>query len=166
MSGLEAINNANGWNMAALGILVVFSSLIILSVIISQLHKALTLWKKKGDWLPGKNQSKATVSTETAKGKTAETERIGSIPDFGAKPSAPSDRPEHPPVSPGNIDKIVHVWSPLFDKLDDPFELSQLYKLAAQEDMPHPHLTITRLREENLLIPDENRKYTFTPPQK
>ena len=58
------------------------------------------------------------------------------------------------------------MWSPLFNKLDDPFELSQLYKLAAQEDMPHPHLSITRLREENLLIPDGNRKYTFAPPQK
>ncbi len=152
--------------MAALGILVVFSSLVILSVIISQLHKVLTLWNKKDEWLPGKKHLKTTVPVETTKGKNETKNPVGSIPTPGTKPSAPSDRPEYPPVSPCNIDKIVQMWSPLFNKLDDPFELSQLYKLAAQEDMPHPHLSITRLREENLLIPDGNRKYTFAPPQK
>lgn len=151
--------------MAALGILVVFSSLIILSVIISQLHKALALWGKKDKWLPGKNHSKATISAENTKGQTANKAPAGRIPDIGTKASALPDRPEHPPVSPGNIDKIIQVWSPVFEKLDKPFELPQLYKLAAKEDMPHPHLTITRLREEKLLIPDENRKYTFAPPQ-
>lgn len=165
MSGLEAINNANGWNMAALGILVVFSSLIILSVIISQLHKVLTLWHKKDNWMPGKNRPKTTESAETLKKETAKHDTAGSITYSGTKPPAPSGRPEHPPASPDNIDQIIQTWATLFDKLDAPFDLAQLYKLAAEADMPHPHLTITRLREANLLIPDENRKYTFTPPQ-
>lgn len=167
MNGLEAINNANGWNMAALGILVVFSSLIILSVIISQLHKALTLWQKKGDWLPGKNRSETTVpAAEALNNETAKHDPAESITDSGTKRPALSERSENAPVSPRSTDEILQAWSPLFEKLDTPFDLAQLYKLADEEDMPHPHLTITRLREENLLIPDESRKYTFTPPQK
>ncbi|MCP3898901.1 MAG: OadG family protein [Desulfobacteraceae bacterium] len=41
MNGLEAISANNGWSIAAVGIIIVFAGLVILSTIISQLHKVL-----------------------------------------------------------------------------------------------------------------------------
>lgn len=48
MYGLEAINAVNGWAMAAVGSLIVFSGLVILSFVISQLHKFMPLLEKFG----------------------------------------------------------------------------------------------------------------------
>lgn len=46
MYGLEAINGANGWSMAFVGILIVFTGLALLSLVISQLHKLLPVIEK------------------------------------------------------------------------------------------------------------------------
>jgi hypothetical protein len=46
MYGLEAINAANGWSMALVGILIVFTGLSLLSFVISQLHKFLPIEEK------------------------------------------------------------------------------------------------------------------------
>ncbi|MEN8212519.1 MAG: OadG family protein [Thermodesulfobacteriota bacterium] len=45
MYGLEAINANNGWSIAVVGVTIVFSGLVMLSFVISQLHKILDLWK-------------------------------------------------------------------------------------------------------------------------
>ncbi|MBW1726140.1 MAG: OadG family protein [Deltaproteobacteria bacterium] len=42
MYGLQAIAAYNGWAMALAGALIVFSGLVILSFVISQLHKGTT----------------------------------------------------------------------------------------------------------------------------
>ena len=47
MYGLEAINAANGWAMATVGITIVFSGLVILSFVISRLHKIIGFLDKK-----------------------------------------------------------------------------------------------------------------------
>ena len=41
MYGFDAINANNGWSIAAVGIIIVFTGLVILSFIISQLYKVL-----------------------------------------------------------------------------------------------------------------------------
>ncbi len=41
MYGFEAISANNGWSIAAVGIIIVFAGLVVLSFIISQLHKVL-----------------------------------------------------------------------------------------------------------------------------
>jgi len=46
MYGIEAINAVNGWAMAAVGALIVFSGLVVLSLVISQLHKFVPLLEK------------------------------------------------------------------------------------------------------------------------
>jgi hypothetical protein len=48
MYGIEAINAVNGWAMAGVGALIVFSGLVILSFVISQLHKLMPLLEKFG----------------------------------------------------------------------------------------------------------------------
>ncbi len=47
MTGIQAINSANGWSMALVGTLIVFSGLIVLSFVISQLHKIISAFEKK-----------------------------------------------------------------------------------------------------------------------
>ena len=44
MFGIENITNHNGWAMAAVGATIVFSGLVILSFVISQIHKILRFW--------------------------------------------------------------------------------------------------------------------------
>lgn len=46
MYGIDAINAVNGWAMAAVGALIVFSGLVVLSFVISQLHKFVPLLEK------------------------------------------------------------------------------------------------------------------------
>jgi Oxaloacetate decarboxylase, gamma chain len=43
--GLEAINAHNGWAISAVGVTIVFSGLVVLSLVISQLHKVLALYE-------------------------------------------------------------------------------------------------------------------------
>ncbi len=45
MYGLEAINANNGWAISAVGITIVFSGLVTLSLVISQLYKAIDLFE-------------------------------------------------------------------------------------------------------------------------
>ncbi len=45
MYGIEAINANNGWAISVVGISIVFSGLVVLSLVISQLHKCLDLYE-------------------------------------------------------------------------------------------------------------------------
>ena len=82
MYGLEAINANNGWAISVVGVTIVFSGLVILSFVISQLHKVLALWEnpskrkplfkvKQPEALPEKLQEKQifdrSVFTESQK---------------------------------------------------------------------------------------------------
>lgn len=152
MYGIEAINEADGWAMALLGILVVFFSLLVLSLIISQLHRILAALEKPARWFPEYRPS----------GKTSES---GSAPDSGAATTAGTGKntaeAPHPPINLENIGKLAEAWSPLLKRLDDPFQLADLYRIAAENDFPHPHLSITRMRQKNILAPVGNRLFTF-----
>lgn len=159
MYGIEAINEANGWNMAALGILVVFTSLTILSVIISQLHKILILWDNKNTMLHGGTAGKK-LQTPVSEEKTG---AAGGYKTIGCDNREWPGDPDHqqPDTWPENTGGLADMWSPLIEKLDDPFTLADLYKLADENQFPHPHLTITRLRRENILTPVQNQRFTF-----
>lgn len=139
MYGLEAISDASGWQMAALGVSIVFLSLIVLAVIISQLHKILAIWDKR------------KVLVQTASGP----DQTEASPD---EPLLP-----HPPVCPDDIDAVEEIWTPLVQQLEDPFPLSELYRLAARNHFPHPHLTINRLRQAGKLRPVENGRFSWHP---
>ena len=51
MIGIENITNNNGWAMAAVGATIVFSGLVVLSFVISQIHKLLKIWDDRGKLL-------------------------------------------------------------------------------------------------------------------
>ena len=52
MYGFEAISAYNGWSMSIVGILIVFSGLVILSITISRIHKVLYFFDKKKETQP------------------------------------------------------------------------------------------------------------------
>jgi hypothetical protein len=123
--GLEAISANNGWAMAIIGPLIVMSGLIILSIIISQLHKLVAIFDKK---------AKQTTEPPT-KSKVKSKDEI-SVPK----------------ILPNDILEIAKIYQALIDKLEQPFELSDLYQVAAQNNFPHPILTVNRLRGAEILI--------------
>ena len=124
MYGLEAISANNGWAMAITGPLIVMSGLIILSIIISQLHKLVALFDKKAK-------------------QTAE-------PQVKSKVTS-KDKISVPRIFPNDIPETAKIYTLLIDKLEQPFELSDLYKVAEQNNFPHPILTVNRLRGAGIL---------------
>ncbi len=127
--GFAAISASNGWSMAVLGASIVFCGLVVLSLSIAQIHKLLNLWENRGSLL------------QNGKAKQA-GEVIPAVPIY-----------RHPDYCPEDIEEVARIWSPLAEKLDETFVLPALFQLAREYDFPHPHLTITRLREARILIP-------------
>jgi len=138
--GLQAIAACNGWAMAFVGALIVFSGLVVLSLVISQLHKVLTFFEKKPvDF----QQDQETPSVEQ-----------------------PEDKPGLllPKQFPSDINEIVRLYKPLVEALGETFYLSKLYEILRKNDFPHPHISITVLRESEILIPDGDGVFTWNPP--
>ncbi len=150
MYGIEAINEANGWNLTILAISVVFISLIILSLIISQLHRILAVWDERTKLLP------QNLAPEKKDAEEMRKHEGGGKGQASPTPTSPEDINETTAMW-----EAAAAWSPLIERLDDPFLLADLYKLAAENDFPHPHLTISRLRYESILVPVENQRFTF-----
>ena len=152
MYGIEAINEADGWNLAILGISIVFFSLIILSIVIAQLHKVLDLFKKKQKLCPANRISEKSIHTDRYRSP---------VNDQTTKILENTQAIPHPEICLENIDVIAASYEPLLENIDDPFQLSALYKEAEKHDFPHPHLTISCLRWANILVPVDNHLFTF-----
>ncbi|SMC51522.1 Oxaloacetate decarboxylase, gamma chain [Desulfocicer vacuolatum DSM 3385] len=60
MYGLDAINAYNGWAISVVGVTIVFTGLVTLSMAISQLHKLLDLWENRKELSLFKKKSPAT----------------------------------------------------------------------------------------------------------
>ena len=130
MYGIENINANNGWSMAVVGASIVFAGLIVLSFVISQIHKLLDLWENRDNYF---KKDKAAVAAETAPRLPAIKER--QIPDAEA---------------------LTSIYRPLVEQLPQPFQLTQLYQLSQEMDLPHPHLSIKSLRDAGILISEED----------
>ena len=59
-----------------------------------------------------------------------------------------------PKVLPIDILETAELYQQLIDKLEQPFELSDLYRVAQENNFPHPVLTVSRFREAGILIPE------------
>lgn len=141
MYGLEAITAHNGWAMALAGALIVFSGLVILSSVISQLHKILMIRDKKPTPLP--------ESQETTIGYEPEDEPI--IP--------------FPKELPSDINEVAKLYKPLVDELGETFYLSNLYAVASKNKFPHPHITLTAFREHDIIVPHGDGVFSWNQPE-
>lgn len=139
MYGFEAITAHNGWSMAIAGASIVFSGLVILSLAISQLHKLLTIWENKKNFF-NRNKQTSVNSTEE-------------VLDLNLPERFPSD-----------INEAARLYRPLVEKLGQPFQLVQLYEVSRKKGFPHPHLTISLLRQAKVLVPEGDGVFFWNHP--
>ena len=126
--------------MAFAGALIVFSGLVVLSLVISQLHKVLMFFEKK----------------------SADVQPYPEIPIV--EPSEDRFGFLLPEPFPADLNEIVQLYTPLVETLGESFCLSELYEILRKNNFPHPHLTLTALRESKILIPDGDGVFTWNPP--
>lgn len=129
MYGIGAISHYNGWAMALAGALIVMSGLTALSFIISQLHKVV----EKLDRRDTPNAA-AVVSAAGGAPTAVDDACVGTL--------WPLDLPH----------AAEHLKT-LTASLGSVFELTQLFTICRENDIPHPHLTIKTLRDAGLLKP-------------
>ncbi len=129
MYGFEAISAHNGWAMALAGALIVFSGLVILSTVISQLHKVLGFFE--GGIKRTKNNS-ATPADQVASDPPTQDKEYRFL---------------------DNVIQVIDDYKVASETLGEPFALTELYRLAGEMDAPHPHLTISYLRQHQYLVP-------------
>ena len=141
MYGLEAINAANGWAMAYTGAIIVFSGLVVLSFVVSQLNRILGFWESFIKYFKPTQQSK-------------QTDEIKDEDTFVVPHCVPSD-----------INKAAQYYSPVIKELDQPFELTSLYAISQQKGFPHPHITISCFRQANILVPEGDGLFRWNQPQ-
>lgn len=129
MYGLHAISTHNGWAMAVAGALIVFSGLVVLSTAISQIHRILLFFENK--YAGFRNNNKIPENDE------------------------PEEQPESafPKEFPTELDEIACLYQPLIKEIGETFYLSDLYKIAKENNFPHPHITLTTFRDAKILIP-------------
>ena len=137
MYGFEAITYYNGWAMALTGILIVFSGLVVLATVISQLHKILFFFENRANPIKNKAAVKATADL-----KKIESGILGDL----------------------NIDQIINLYRPLADKLGESFELTRLYEISENSGLPHPHLSIKELRQAAVLLPRGDGIFSWNQP--
>ena len=137
MFGIENITNNDGWAMAAVGATIVFSGLVVLSFVISQIHKILQLWEDR----------------EKIMARFKKPAAVEEADEFDTLIYEERHLPE--------VNELIRVYGPLAEKLQSPFKLSELFEIANQADLPHPHLSIQRLQEANVLIAEGDGTFTW-----
>ena len=137
--GLENIALNNGWSQALLGISIVMTGLIILSIAISQIHKLVDFWENRPE--------KKKIAPGAVSSDTATTVNGLSL--------------EVPNQCPADIGQVAALYQPIVEQLGTTFELRELYQRAAQFDLPHPHITIKCLREAGILLPQGDGRFSW-----
>jgi hypothetical protein len=137
--GFENITANNGWAMAVVGATTVFLGLIVLSFVISQMHKILKLWEQRDEFF---NRGKKQAQTKEPK-------------TIKAPVSVPIQR--HLP----SVKELTSIYRPLIEQLKQPFGLLQLFEISNKMDLPHPHLSIKYLQEAGILVPQGDGTFTW-----
>ena len=123
--------------MAVVGASTVFLGLVILSFVISQVHKILKLWEQRDEFL---NRHK----------KQAQIEKPKTI-------KAPVPIQRHLPT----VTDLTSIYRPLVEQLKQPFDLLQLFEISNKMDLAHPHLSIKQLWDADVLIAQGDGTFTW-----
>lgn len=65
MYGLEAIATNNGWAISVVGVSIVFTGLVLLSLAISRIHKLLDIWDNRENIQLFQKRSQKTMESST-----------------------------------------------------------------------------------------------------
>jgi hypothetical protein len=134
LEGFAAISAHNGWAMAATGATIVIIGLAILAGIISQLHKIIGFFEKRGKAGP-----------EVAESSSA---------------TPPSVEPlTADPLS--DLAATALYYRSLTSHFGDVFALAQLYQALEAADVPHPHITVRELKASGFLSPAGEGQFSW-----
>ena len=128
MYGFDNITANNGWAMAVIGASIVFAGLVILSFVISQIHKVLELWDRRGTSKERPKEAVTASATQKIQGTAYKAPHLPSVND------------------------LISIYRPLVQQLKEPFELPQLFEISNKMDLAHPHLSIKQLWDADVLI--------------
>ena len=137
MFGFENITANNGWAMAVVGASIVFLGLVILSFVISQVHKILKLWEKRDEFF---DRDKKQAQIEEPKPTKAPAPTQHRLP---------------------SVNELTSIYRPLVEQLKQPFDLLQLFEISNKMDLPHPHLSIKYLQQAGVLVPQGDGTFTW-----
>lgn len=136
MIDFKAITDNNGWEYAILGASIVFSGLVILSIVISQLHKLLLFWDKRASFLQAlKDRLKGDVTA----------------------PEMPADNLSQP----ASLTESMRQYKLIVDRIGEPFALPKLLHLAKKRGLNRPHATINELLQAGVIHPDDTGYYIW-----
>lgn len=125
--------------MALAGAMIVFAGLIILSYTIAQLPKLLKVFEKG----------------LAAYRKNRGTPRKSAVETSAVQP---------PSLFPTEAREIARLYQVLIDDLGQPFRLQDLYASARQKGYPHPHLSISKLRQAQIMMTQDAERFTWQKP--
>ncbi len=123
--------------MAFVGATIVFLGLVVLSFVISQIHKILELLEKRGE-------TKVPTKAEPAR------------PEIPKIKSPVYKIPQLPTVN-----DLISIYRPLVEQLNEPFELPQLFEISNKMNLAHPHLSIKQLWDADVLIAQGDGTFTW-----
>jgi hypothetical protein len=135
--GFENITANNGWSMAVVGASIVFIGLVVLSFVISQVHKILKFWEQRDEFF---NRYKKQAQIEEPKTIKAPVSRQRRLP---------------------SVNELTSIYRPLVEQLKQPFNLLQLFEISNKMNLPHPHLSIKYLQEAGVLVPQGDGTFTW-----
>jgi len=133
--GLEAINAHNGWAISVVGVTIVFSGLVALSALISQLHKLVTLYDN-----PEIIKKLFTRKSESA---------------------AKAGTPKKYMVLTEAQKQVCQQYSLLAQTMDDVISLPKLLRMAELSGLKEPHANINLLIKSGILCADEQGYFTW-----
>jgi len=141
--GLEAINANNGWAISVVGVTIVFSGLVGLSFVISQLHKVLAFWED-----PSKIKAlfKAKQSEELPE-------------DENTTPA--SDQMSSPEGFTESQKETAKQFFLLARTMEDHFSLSNLLHLAGVSGLKDPCSNLNNLLNLKIILPDGSGFFTW-----
>ena len=64
-------------------------------------------------------------------------------------------------IFPLNASEAAQFYLPLIEQMGEAFQLSDLYLLAREKNLPHPHLTISSFRQTGFLLPKGDGIFTW-----
>ncbi len=127
--GLEAISAHNGWAISVVGVTIVFTGLVSLSVLIAQLHKLVALYDNPG--------------------------RIKKLFDSKSKSAGKAGTPKKHLVLTEAQKQICRQYNLLVQTMDDVISLPKLLRMAELSGLKEPHANINFLVKSGILCADE-----------
>lgn len=137
MYGLEAISANNGWAISVVGITIVFTGLVMLSAVISQLHKALAFYE---------DPSKLKKLFAAPKRKKAPDHAVEKEDLF---------------VFSESQKQVAKQFALLARTMEDHFSLPRLLHMAKISDLKDPYGNLNLFLKAQIIVPDREGFFTW-----